>query len=1222
MSLRMKWTKEQQNVIDFCNRNILVSAAAGSGKTAVLVERIIKKITDEENPVDIDKLLVVTFTKAAAAEMRERIGNAIEKCLENDPENENLRKQQTLLHNAQITTIDSFCLFVVRNHFEEIDLEPNFRIADQGEIKLLEIDVLNDVFEQEYARHSGVDMGDGTFPQDNFLDLVDAYSDKKSNKAVKDMVSKIYNQSASNPWPKEWVASLAEPYRVNSKEELLATDLMHGIFYYVKQLLMDMPKRLEALREIALCEDGPQRYAETITSDLEVFMGLEDVTDYEGLSAFCNQLQASMKNLAKITKYTGSEAKKVAVADGRKEIKEQIKELNKRYFAMSLDELVEQLQRMRRIAEELIRLSLIYMDAMEEKKKEKHLMDFSDVEHAALRILVDESAKTLRPTAMEFQQQFEEIMIDEYQDSNQVQEEIMCAISRESKGEYNMFMVGDVKQSIYRFRLARPELFMEKFATYDLEESQKQRIDLHKNFRSRREVLDFTNDIFYKIMAADLGNVVYDEDAALYCGAEYTNAENMAAEVLLYELDLEEEEENLNKHQLEARMIANRIKELKNTLRITDKETKELRPVRNSDIVILLRSLSGWGDDFVSVLEDCGIPAHVSTSTGYFSAIEVQTVLSFLKILDNPYQDIPMAAVLKSPIVGLDNEELADISLTEEATSFAEAALKQMTEATEGKLYGFASLYNRLREKVSDTPIHQLIDMVLEETGYGDFVKALPAGKQRKANLDMLVEKAIAYEKTSYKGLFHFVRYIDQLQKYEVDFGEADIIGENEDVVRLMTIHKSKGLEFPVVFVAGISKQFNEMDSKDKMAIHPDMGLGLDEVTVSPRTKRKCLIRSEIADRIRRDNLGEELRVLYVAMTRAKEKLILTGTAKSQEKIFGDHTGNIHPKEPLSFSQRVKAKSYLDWVVPAVLSYPEQYSFSFLNAFDMILADTENLAEQELDKKELLQKIQQAEESFVNEFKDRFTYEYPYAQEMNRKSKYSVSELKHESMVEKYDRSEGEVEVPDFLLEERESYIPDFVRKFFDETEESATQGESGTSGQDVNRGALRGTAVHRVMECMDFAAFAEVDSTSRNEIQEFITKEVERMVPALLSEEQRELINPDKLLRFFESPVARRMAEADKRGDLFREKPFVMDYEGALLQGIIDVFWLEEDKIILLDYKTDRVSTEKELVDRYNKQLELYADALCRIFSTKEKKIENTENLIYSFCFNKTIEL
>ena len=335
----------------------------------------------------------------------------------------------------------------------------------------------------------------------------------------------------------------------------------------------------------------------------------------------------------------------------------------------------------------------------------------------------------------------------------------------------------------------------------------------------------------------------------------------------------------------------------------------------------------------------------------------------------------------------------------------------------EGKLYHFGRLYQRLRKKVIDTPIHHLLEMVLEETGYGDYVSALPAGSQRKANLDMLVETAIAYEKTSYKGLFHFVRYIDQLQKYEVDFGEADVTGENEDVVRLMTIHKSKGLEFPVVFVAGLSKQFNEMDSRDKMAIHPDMGLGLDEVQVSPRTKRKCLLRSEIADRIRRDNLGEELRVLYVALTRAKEKLILTGTVKNREKVFESYSGNITPKQALTLSQRVKAKSYLDWIAPAVMSYPEKYAFEFISASDLILAEVEQRAEKDLSKQELFQKIANADDALVKSFQESFAYEYPYAQEKNKKSKYSVSELKHASMVEKYDRMEGEVEVPDLRQE-------------------------------------------------------------------------------------------------------------------------------------------------------------------------------------------------------------
>ena len=1257
----MKWTSEQQNVIDFRNRNILVSAAAGSGKTAVLVERIIKRITDKEHPVDIDKLLVVTFTNAAAAEMRERIGNAIEKQLEAFPDDENLRKQQTLLHNAQITTIDSFCLFVVRNHFEEICLDPNFRIADQGELKLLEMDVLNEVFEKEYEKQTP-----------SFLQLVDAYSDKRNNKAVKDMVAKIYHQSLSNPWPKEWISSLVKPYLVESKEELLETELMQGVFAYVKNMVSEMPARLENLREIALSDQGPEKYAQTLEMDLHGFEGLEEVESFVELEAFCERAEKSFGKLTALRNYTGSIEKKEAVSDGRTAIKKELKELRTRYFAMPLDELVNQLNRMRPVAEELVRLSLIYMTTIDEKKIKRHIMDFSDIEHAALRIFVDETTKVYRETAMDFRKQFDEIMIDEYQDSNQVQEEIMCAISRESEGQYNMFMVGDVKQSIYRFRLARPELFMEKFASYELEESKKQRIDLHKNFRSRKEVLDFTNDVFYKIMDVDLGNVVYDKDAALYYGADYVEANDKKAEVLLYETSpIEEsweessdrgdlqmdsfEDEALNKKQLEARMIAERILELKQTMQVTDKETGILRPLKNNDIVILLRSLSGWGNEFVSVLEDCGIPAHVSTSTGYFSAMEVQTILSFLKILDNPYQDIPMAAVLKSAIVGLDNEEMAEISLTEDTTSFADAAMQQMEAATEGKMYYFHCLYQRLRKKILDTPIHQLLHMVLEETGYGDYVKALPAGVQRKANLDMLIEKAIAYEKTSYKGLFHFIRYIDQLQKYEVDFGEADITGENEDVVRLMTIHKSKGLEFPVVFVAGISKKFNEMDSKDKMAIHPDMGLGLDEVQTEPRMKRKCLIRSEIAERIRRDNLGEELRVLYVAMTRAKEKLILTGTIENQEKLYANHSGNRIIGKTLSFGQRVKAKGYIDWIADAVLSYPDKYEFTFVQAADLVLAEAKKRAESDLSKEMLLEQIAKAKDELVQEIYNSFAYEYPYGKESNKKSKYSVSELKHASMVEKYDRSEGGAEIPEFLLEEKESYVPEFAlgmkvikeKSMTDSLDdsESAVQKEASVVQKEesesktqslmirseestrkapagVSRGALRGTAVHRVMECMDFKKILAIDITSSDEKRKFIQSEMKRMLEnKLITEEMNELVREESLLKFMDSSVALRMAQADVRGDLFREKPFVMDHKGVLVQGIIDVFWLEDGKIVLLDYKTDSVKSAEELIMRYATQLNLYADALKRVFSTKEHRIEEAEKLIYSFRLHEVIE-
>ena len=1213
----MKWTEEQQQVINQRNKNLLVSAAAGSGKTAVLVERIIQKITAKENPVDIDKLLVVTFTKAAAAEMRERIADAIEKKLEDHPHDENLKKQQTLLHNAQITTIDSFCLFVVRNYFEEIDLEPNFRIADQGEIKLLEMDVLNNVFEAEYAKALEQEENQ------TFLEFVDAYSGKRNNKAVKDMVLKIYHQSASNPWPKEWIRSLSKPYEVENEAELLETDLMRGICTYVKVMLLELKGKLEHLKELSLMPDGPTKYAETLEKDLALFEKIDELEMFPQFQQFFSKVKFS--TLSAIRKFEGDVQKKEAVSSGRDEIKKEIKNIKNRYFLMPLDELLMQLKDMKNTACELVRLTILFYESMEQEKRKKHIMDFSDIEHGALRIFVDENTKTLRPTAQEFQAQFDEIMIDEYQDSNQVQEEIMSAISNGR----NMFMVGDVKQSIYRFRLARPELFMEKYRRFTLTESGNMRIDLHKNFRSRQDVVDFSNDMFYKIMQTDLGNVAYDDDAALYYGASYQESANMKAEVMFFDLEeIENELEDLDKRQLEARMVARKIKELKESLLITDKKTKELRPIRYSDIVILFRSLKNWGDDFASVLEDCGIPAHITTSTGYFSATEVQTVLALLRILDNPYQDIPMAAVLKSQIVGLDNEELAEIAVfqkhykedeCEECTqqlSFAKAAFQMMEQATEGKLYAFYQIYCDIREKTKDTPIHELIEYALEKTGYGSFVYALPAGAQRAANLNMLLEKAIAYEKTSYKGLFHFVRYIEQLQKYDVDFGEADVTGENEDVVRIMTIHKSKGLEFPVVFVSGISKQFNEMDIRDKVVVHQDMGLGIDEIRRKPRVKRACLMKSEIADRIRRDNLGEELRVLYVALTRAKEKLILTGTVKNKESLYEKYKGMAKKGVPISFAQRIKAKSYANWIIPAILSYPDKYDFTFADASMLVADEVKSIVQKELSKEELLEKVKQADETTVKELQSQLAYEYPYTQEMNKKSKYSVSELKRASMVEQYDETEGMTETTEFVLAEREVYVPEFARV----DENVVFELKNNTKS---NKALLRGTAMHRFMQCMDFHAFAKIESKNYAQVKEFVNTELARLqTKKLITTEMAELVHKYSIIKFLQTNTALRMANASQRGDLFIEKPFVMDYEGVLVQGMIDVFWIEDEKLVLLDYKTDYVTNSNELIERYKTQLDLYKDALSRIFSIEQSKKINVECFIYSFRLQEVIEI
>lgn len=1217
--MAVSWTKEQQQVIDLNDRDILVSAAAGSGKTAVLVERIIKKITDREHPVDIDQLLVVTFTNAAAAEMRERIRIAIEGLLAEEPENDNLVRQASLIHNAQITTIDSFCLFVVRNHFGEIGLDPDFRIADAGELELLKLDTMAEVFESEYEAARGVEAS-------AFLRLIDAYSGKRSDAAVKDMVAQIYRQSESQPWPKEWMMSLGEGYRVQSVEQLLGSPVICEICDYVKLVAADCMKQTQELLEIALAEDGPAKYAEALTNDLDFYQAVSHKKDYEELYEFL--LNFKYKSLAAIRNFDGDEAKKNAVSEGRKKLKSTMEELKSKCFSMKPGEIVAQFERIRPYVEELIRLSFLYTKAMDEKKRKRRIVDFSDIEHFALKILVDEDTRLCSTTALEFQHRFAEVMIDEYQDSNQVQEAILKAVAKNGSGGHNMFMVGDVKQSIYRFRMACPELFMEKYKTFDTFESRTQKIELHKNFRSRKEVIEFSNDMFYKLMSPDLGEVDYDEDAALYQGADYPQNPDMKAEVLYFDLSQEVVEgvsdEELTRHQLEAHMVADKIKDMMAHLKITDSKTKELRSLRFRDIVILFRSLRGWGEEFAEILTSCGIPAHVESQTGYFSATEVQTVLNMLRILDNPYQDIPMAAVLHSPIVGLDDEELAELRVSDESIPFSAAAFHKMKQAFElrqeeelseldGKLADFYAIYSSLR-RAKDVPIRDLIYRVLKETGYGAYAASLPAGEKRAANLNMLLEKASAYEKTSYKGLFHFVRYVDQIKKYEIDAGEADVMGENADVVHIMTIHKSKGLEFPVVFVSGLSKQFNLRDTADDMVLHSKLGMGISEMTAKPRTRRANLLKTEIAERIKRESIGEELRVLYVALTRAKEKLILTGTIAADK--IANYTGNGKEKQALSFLSRAKAKSYTDWIIPAVLSYPEKYEITFVEATGLIQKDVINQAQKLEEVSGVFDRMKQADSALKDKIKAEFSYEYPYQKERNKKSKYSVSELKHASMAQRYDESEKEAEIPDFLLEEKEHYIPKFAKAW--KTEEEKISPVYG-----VSRGALRGTAVHRVMECLDFVKMKEIDQRDEQAVKEFVRDELLRMKRSNeLTKEMSELIYPSMIEEFVRSGIASRMAKAAADGKLYKEKPFVMEHEGVLVQGIIDVFWEEEDSLVVLDYKTDRVKASEELVLRYKTQLELYADALSRIFSTKGKTWSIKDALLYSFHLKEVVHL
>lgn len=1266
----VSWTTEQQQVIDLRNRNILVSAAAGSGKTAVLVERIVKIITDKNHPVDIDHLLIVTFTNAAAAEMRERIGNAIEKALDEQPGNEHLLRQLTLIHNAQITTIDSFCLYVVRNHFHEIDLEPNFRIGDEGELKLLREDVLGRVLEQNYEE-----------PSEAFSDFVEGYASGRTDAALNEMILQLYEFSRSYPWPEKWLDSFVGIYRIENREELDRAEWLAPLTENICFVLKDCEQLLKQALAVTQQDDGPDMYEKAVRSDLEKYESLSKLTSFCELSVALSDIKYD--RLASSRGFEGDPDKLELVKSLREQAKDVVKKLCKQYFFCSPEMMIEQLERTEPMLEEVVRLTKQFADEFAAAKRRKNLVDFHDVEHFALQILVDEETEKAKKTAEEFRDTFEEIMIDEYQDSNEVQETLLRSISREERGENNIFMVGDVKQSIYRFRLARPELFMKKYDSYSLEESTTQRIDLHKNFRSRAEVLTCTNDIFYKIMVRSLGNVEYDAEAALYPGASYPVSADFTPEILLAGSndELLEDTELSDKKTLEAKIVAEEIRHLMKTQPVTDKATGELRAARYSDIVILLRSLSGWADSLVEVLNGNGIPAHTVSSTGYFSTVEVQTVLSMLRLLDNPRQDIPMAAVLRSPMAGLTDEELAVLRLEDGSVPFHEAVLelaeglyeedgqKEISDSeadseadqkqgrnadgkkeddiettAHRKLLKFYKKYRQLRQLVPDTPIHELIEIILCETGYGHYVAAMPAGNRRTANLNMLLEKAAAYEKTSYKGLFHFVRYIDELQKYDVDFGEADMVGENEDVVRIMSIHKSKGLEFPIVIVSGMGKNFNKQDTRSKMVLHPELGIGLDYMDGKKRIKSPTIAKKAIAKQIELENLGEELRVLYVALTRAKEKLILTGTLKdAAEKLeFYRQQANLSKAadRPLSYLTREGASGYLDWILPAVLSYGDKYPVRIVEAAELVLDEVENQLEQNEDLTERIEEIEAADTQLVGQLKQRFSQRYPYQVDVLRKNKYSVSELKHRAMRERFE-AEQEETVPAFLEEPVTPTIPLFIQR-----EESVEQ-------ETANRGALRGTAVHRVMECYDFASEKSVQ-----EQMEAMEKEEK------ITADMRALVREQTVADFVSSETGKRMALAQRGGALYREKPFVMGFteeelenygfgagaqmienevqtENAqqeivlenvsrenhmheedltLIQGIIDVFWIEDDGITVLDYKTDRVDTAQELIDRYATQLKLYADALERVFAARKMKVK--EILIYSFRLEKLISI
>lgn len=1237
--MSVKWTKEQEKVINLRNRSLLVSAAAGSGKTAVLVQRIISMVTDKAEPLDIDRLLVVTFTNAAAAEMRERVGAAIENALEQEPYNQHLQRQLTLVHNAQITTIDSFCIRILRDHFHKIDLEPGFRIADEGELKLLREDVCEAVLEEFYQK-----------ADPEFFRFADSYSGAKNDLQIKEMILKLYNYAESYPWPKEWLETCVQQYEAANEAELEEKSWIRDFLSYLDVRIEDLITTQKKLLELTQEPDGPYMYEASIADDLRQ---LENLRKCEHFSQWQEAVSSiDFKNIGRSGKYEGSVAKKNAVMSGRKRMKDQIDKWKKTIFATPLEVQLERLTQTSKMVRVLVTLTQAFSDRFYEEKQKKNMLDFSDVEHNALRVLVNPETKELTETALEYQQQYREVMIDEYQDSNYVQETLLTAVSGVKNGNENLFMVGDVKQSIYRFRLARPELFMDKYHRFSTEESSRQRIDLHRNFRSRREVVEAVNDIFYPLMEKDLGNVAYDAEAALYAGAEYPDYENADCckpEFLL----VPSQESGMERREQEAAAVAGRIRELV--------ETQEIPGITYKDIVLLLRSMSGWAETYQKVFEQEGIPLIVASKTGYFSATEVQTVLSLLRVLDNPYQDIPMAAVMKSYFGKFTSEELAQIraespgmpfyqcveqfTSSEEQqkeeqiadTNVVEAEKQQKeepisdTDAVEAeilpqekenknvsdqrshlaeKIIAFQEMLQNFRQRIPYTPIHRLLQEILDETGYRNYVAALPAGEQRRANLDMLMEKAVAYEQTSYHGLFHFIRYIDRLMKYDVDYGEAEIVSEQENAVRLMSIHKSKGLEFPVVFVCGMGKQFNEQDLNSNMIFRPEFGIGLKWFDCEKRTKANTLIHQIFAMEAKKENLGEELRVLYVALTRAKEKLILAGTCKLPEE--GQYSG-FSREEKVSFSTRYDAKSYWDWIMPVLGMENPDYRYVIWDEARMQQEEQRKLQDTALEHRTLLVALQNVSEIELTQLKETFSWEYAWKEEGTHKQKVSVSELKHRAMEERSESAEQTLNTaqPLFPDEIATPYVPRFVQ----EAKENA--------------GALYGTMVHRFLECLDFAGLP--DFAEEKQGLYFVKQQIDALCAlGRMQEADAKRLNWKQLLGFLQSDTAKRMRVAAEQGTLEREKPFVMSVpanlvweesrpeEEVLIQGIIDVFWEEADGIVLLDYKTDYVDNAQELVHRYKKQLELYADALSRFSGEKPVK----EILIYSFALAETIRL
>ncbi|KUG03978.1 atp-dependent nuclease, subunit a [hydrocarbon metagenome] len=1197
-----RWTKEQAQAIDSRNSNLLVAAAAGSGKTAVLVQRVIDLILRDH--IDIDRLLIVTFTQAAAAEMRERINSAIFRELQEGKQDDqvHLRRQLNLLNQASISTIHSFCREVVKKYFFLVDIDPNFRVSDESESVLIKMDVMEELIETEY------ELGKA-----EFIQLVEMFGGSKSDGGLLDLIKQGYEFTQSQPDPEQWLRNSAAHFAVDQAQFADSVWLQEIARQGALQLAAARDILINSLR-ISEKPGGPEAYIDTLRNDIEL---LEDLIrgSEQGLEILHEKLHSlSFQTLKRAGKETDKHLKDRAQKQ-RMAARKLIEKLQKNIFLKHPNEYRSDLNSIHPFMEYLCDLILKFSALYRHKKNERNILDFNDLEHYALEILKDISA------AGEYRKKYLQIFVDEYQDSNLVQETILAYIRRDD----NLFMVGDIKQSIYRFRSADPSLFLGKYLTFGTGEGEiDQRIDLSKNFRSRAGILAGINYLFKNIMSRELGEIDYDENAMLYPGLGSDEAGDHETELIIVEKGMnaaDPEDEIMSEIQelpdvaLEARIAARRIKELAGSL-LYDARTQEYRLVEYRDIVVLMRATRRWAAEFVEVFRSEGIPVYADSSSGYFDAAEVDLILNLLKIIDNRRQDIPLLSVMRSPIGGFDIDELSEIRLCLTRGTYFDAVENYIHSCSNSLAYKiklFLEQLDQWREQSRLMPVDEFIYQLLFETGYYYYAASMPGGRQRQANLDVLVNRARQFQDSSIKGLFNFTRFIENIKSSSGDLDPARVLGENDNVIRIMSIHKSKGLEFPVVIVAGLGKRFNEADTRGNILFHSRLGLGPRLIRTDLRTKTDTIARIAMQNRIKVENLSEEMRILYVAMTRAQSKLILLGSLRGMEKEAQKWCGISNVYELL------RARTFLDWIGPALahhagvdtlramvgetadgIAVHEDVSRWQITTFSRSDLQVEESRKMEF-KQEFKEKLQNHQADCgreeIREISQRLDWQYPYQHAVLIPSKLSVSQIKQMGIRE---------------------VIPSTTRIINNAGEEP----EFIPARHDFGLSPLeKGNLVHLVMEHIEFKPYEDLA-----EVEEQISLMLQK---ELLTEREAELLDKTNIFRFFTSSLGKRAIAAER---MYRETAFIrvcsaqeiitgadgID-EQLLIQGVIDLFFLEGNEAILIDYKTDLLTpaNRQERIDLYQLQLQEYQKAIEQI-----GRIPVKESYLYFFDSGETVKI